>query len=74
MFLDQLPNLTLQNASSPILAPNGYHVLKLLGQRDKNSLTDDQIRNLVFQKKYQIAVKEAIEKARKQAYVQIMTP
>lgn len=73
LFLDQLPNLTLQNASSPILAPNGYHVLKLLGQRDKNSLTDDQIRNLVFQKKYQIAVKEAIDKARKQAYVQIMT-
>lgn len=74
LFVDQLANLTLQNVSSPILAPNGYHVLKLTGVRDKNSLTDDQIKNIVFQKKYHAAVKEAIDKARKQAYVQIIAP
>lgn len=74
LFVDQLPNLTLQNSSPPILAPNGYHVLKLLGERDKNALTEDQIKNLVFQKKYQAAAKEAMDKARKQAYIQIMVP
>lgn len=74
LFVDQLPNLTLQNSSAPILAPNGYHVLKLLGERDKNALTEDQIKNLVFQKKYQAAAKEAMDKARKQAYIQIMVP
>ncbi len=73
IFAEQLPTMSLKNASQPLLAPNGYHVLQILEARNPNqNLTDDQIRQLVFRQKYEIAVKTAIEKARNQAYIQIM--
>src|SRR5262249_38351420 len=36
IFIQQLPVLTLKNASQPLRAPNGYHVLKLLEKRNQN--------------------------------------
>lgn len=73
IFTEQLKNLTLNNASPPLRAPNGYHVLKLLETRDANqNLTDDQIRGIVLRQKYEEAVRVAIDKARKQAYIQII--
>lgn len=73
IFIQQLPTLTLKNASQPIRAPNGYHVLKILEKRNKNqTLTDAQIREILLQQKYAAAVKTAINKARAQAYVAII--
>lgn len=72
IFAEQLPGLKINNASAPIRAPNGYHVLKLVETRTGNQkLTDDQIRQLLLREKYETAVKAAITKARKEAYVQI---
>jgi peptidyl-prolyl cis-trans isomerase SurA len=73
LFADQLPGLKINSASAPIRAPNGYHVLELLETRTGNQkLTDDQIRQLLLRQKYETAVKAAITKARKEAYVQII--
>lgn len=73
LFIQQLSTLTLKNASQPLRAPNGYHVLKLMDQRNSNqTLTDDQIRQLVLRKKYEVAITAAVNKARKEAYVQII--
>jgi peptidyl-prolyl cis-trans isomerase SurA len=73
IFADQLSGLTLTNASPPLRAPNGYHVLKLIETRTSTqNLTDDQIRQLIFAQKFTTAVKAAIEKARKEAYIQII--
>ena len=73
LFIQQLPTLTLKNASKPLLAPNGYHVLKLLEKRNSNqTLTDEQVRELVLQQKYAAALKTAIDDARKQAYIAII--
>ncbi len=70
IFLQQLPSLTLTNASMPLRAPNGYHVLKLLEVR--TSLSDDQVREILFRKKFEDAVKEAVDRAKNQAYVKII--
>jgi peptidyl-prolyl cis-trans isomerase SurA len=73
LFVDQLPQLTLQNASPPLRAPNGYHVLKLVETRSATQqLTDDQIRDILFRKQYEAAVKTAIDKVRREAYIQII--
>ncbi len=73
IFAEQLPGLTVNSASAPIRAPNGYHVLKLVETRTSNQkLTDAQIRELLLRQKYEVAVKAAITKARKEAYVQII--
>ena len=73
IFAEQLPSLKINSASAPIRAPNGYHVLKLVETRTGNQkLTDDQIRQLLLRQKYEAAVKAAITKARKEAYVQII--
>lgn len=73
IFTEQLKTLTPQKASPPLRAPNGYHVLKILETRNnRQNMTDEQIREIVLRQKYEVAVKEAVEKAQKQAYIQII--
>lgn len=73
LFLQQLKNLAPGKASDPLRAPNGYHVLKIMETRNAiSNLTDDQIRNIVLRQKYEEAVKTAVERARNQAYIQII--
>jgi len=73
IFAEQLPKLTIKNASEPLRAPNGYHVLKLIEVRNPlQTMPDDQIRQILFQKKYETAVKAAVEKSRSEAYIQII--
>ncbi|MBS0352073.1 MAG: SurA N-terminal domain-containing protein [Proteobacteria bacterium] len=73
IFAAQLNVLTLKNASMPLLAPNGYHVLKILEERSPPStLSDDQIRQLLFRQKFEEAVANIVNKAKGEAYIQIM--
>jgi peptidyl-prolyl cis-trans isomerase SurA len=73
VFASQLNVLTLQNASTPLLAPNGYHVLKILEERSQpTALTDEQISELLFRRKFEEAVAKIVNKAKAEAYIQIM--
>jgi len=78
--LSDLPNLfthtvastKVKGISGPILAPNGYHVLFLIGRKSGISeLTDKQIENILMQKKYESAIEDSLKKIRKQAYIKI---
>lgn len=70
IFVHQLPNLTLTNASMPLRAPNGFHVLKLL--ETSSTLSDDQIRDILLRKKFEEAVRETVNRAKNQAYIKII--
>lgn len=72
IFVQQLPILTLNNTSPPLRAPNGYHLLKLLGMRTTANLSDEQIKEIILRKKYEDAVREAVNKAKNQAYIKII--
>lgn len=74
LFLEQIDNLSANKVSEPLRAPNGFHVLKLLETRSNQAPlpSDDEIRQIIFRQKYEIALKEAIEKMRKEASIQII--
>lgn len=72
LFSQPIASTKVKGLSGPILAPNGYHVLYLIGRKSGVSqLTDQQIQNMLLQKKYEEAVNEALKKIRKEAYVKI---
>lgn len=73
IFAEQLSSLSSQKTSPPLRAPNGYHLLALLATRNADqTLTDNKIRQIILRQKYEAAVKAAVDKARKEAYVQII--
>lgn len=72
IFVKQLSHMKPGDISTPITAPNGIHVLKLVGVRGQpNTLTSAQLRNYAYQIKFQQAVKNWLKQVRKTAYVKI---
>jgi len=78
---DELPDLfqatvtTMQvgGYAGPITAPNGFHVLHLLGKNEQSkTLTKDQITQLIYQEKFNDALRKWLEELRKSAYIKIM--
>lgn len=76
--LDELPSVfanvlvkqQIGDTASPILAPNGYHVVRLIDKRHQD-LTDTQAHQLLMQKRYNEAYPKWIGKLRDSAYVKI---
>lgn len=71
LFLTQLQSMKPGDISSPIQAPNGYHVIKLIAQRG-NMPTKIQLKQMVFGMKMQEAVKNWLVELRKTAYIKIL--
>lgn len=60
------------SASQPILAGNGYHVLKLLATKQKDSdISDQQAREYLIQQESQKLLKKWLEAVRSNSYVKI---
>ncbi len=58
--------------SGPILAPNGYHLLKVVKKRSQvNNLSNDQVNNMIMQQKYQKAIQDWLSTLHKNAYIKI---
>lgn len=72
IFLQQLSHMQTGDISSIIQAPNGFHIIKLVGVRG-NAATPStmQLRNYAYQMKFQQAVKKWIKTVRKTAYIKI---
>jgi peptidyl-prolyl cis-trans isomerase SurA len=51
LFLSQLDQLNPKNASVPLRAPNGYHVIKLVETKSGEAPTDAQIREYLYRVK-----------------------
>ncbi len=74
LFAAQLDQLNTHNASKPLRAPNGFHVLKLVEVKSAAGTppTDDQIRNYLFRVKLDKALPAWLEKLRSQSYIKII--
>lgn len=74
LFLQQLSHMSTGDVAGPIQAPNGFHVLKLVGERgnQSQSLTKTQLQNIAYQIKMQSAVEKWLKTVRKTAYIKII--
>ena len=59
--------------SSPIQAPNGFHIIKLLAVRQpaKTALTPEQAREILYHRKLDANLKAWLQDLRKQSYIKI---
>lgn len=71
LFLLAIKGLQPGQVSAPILAPNGYHVVKIVDRRSQ-PLTQAQAQQMLMQKRFAQAYPEWIKKLRKDAYIRIM--
>ena len=72
LFSVKIAKMANGSISKPILASNGYHVLKLVSTKMKsNTITLQQARQLLFQKKFQAALKKWLKQLRSTAYVKV---
>lgn len=74
IFLDQLAHMKKGDIAGPIAAPNGFHIIKLVGTKShapSKMPSDAQIKNMIFQQKSQKAVEKWLKKIRKSAYIKI---
>ncbi|OGT25771.1 MAG: hypothetical protein A3I77_03400 [Gammaproteobacteria bacterium RIFCSPLOWO2_02_FULL_42_14] len=71
VFLQQLKQMKPGDVAGPIVAANGYHVIKLVGVRGNNAktLSHAELQNYAFNMKMQKAVAKWVEKLRSTAYI-----
>ncbi len=73
IFADQVKNMKTGQVVGPLRAPNGYHIIKITGVRSsKTKLTRDQIRRLIYQRKFEEKLQTWIQQLRAGAYVKFM--
>lgn len=71
-FANYIVHLPDGGVAGPILAGNGYHIIKLVAtKRDTNAITDEQARQLLYQKKYQKALEKWLQNLKSSAYIKI---
>lgn len=72
LFLDQLKTMKTGDISTPIEAPNGYHILKLVATQGESAApTKEQLQNVAYQMQFQKAVEKWMQEIRKAAYIKI---
>lgn len=73
IFQAKVAGMSVKSVSSPVQAPNGFHILQLVDAKgDNHKLSDADLKNLVFQQKMTDGVKEFTDKLRQESYVKIM--
>ena len=69
-----ISHMTIGQVSEPMVKNDGYYLFKLNDKKVVNNLEEDdinQIRNLIFSKKLQIAAKSYLLELRKKAFIEI---
>lgn len=73
LFQAKVAEMHVKSVSTPIQAPNGFHVLQLLEAKGENpKLSEADLKNLAFQQKVSAGIKEWTDKLRKESYVKVM--
>lgn len=75
LFADQVAKMKVGDVAKPFKAPNGYHIIKLENKRNGDSnkaLTDEQIRQIIFKRKFYDALQSWMSRVNAQAYVSIV--
>ncbi len=76
LFLKHITKMKPNHITHPVLAPNGYHVLKLVNiKKSQTPLpSHEQIKTILMQQKFQKALSQWIVQLRQQSYVKIVRP
>lgn len=73
IFADQVRNMKIDQISGPLRAPNGFHIIKLTGIRSSlQQSTRDQIRELIFRRKFEEKLQTWLQQVRAGAYVKFV--
>jgi peptidyl-prolyl cis-trans isomerase SurA len=73
LFQSTVPSMQVGGYAGPIKAPNGFHILHLLGKNEQSkTLTKDQSTQLIYQEKFNDALRKWLEELKKSAYIKIM--
>lgn len=75
IFIAPVSKMKSGEISSPIQAPNGFHIIKLLGVRSaphqKGAMTADQAREILYHRKLDENLKAWLQELRKQSYIKM---
>lgn len=75
IFIAQVGKMKSGEISSPIQAPNGFHIVKLLAVRQApnkgGAITAEQVREILYHRKLDENLKTWLQELRKQSYIKI---
>ena len=76
IFVEVVKNMKVGEVSEPIQAPNGFHILKLVEIHSAAPRIDannkEEIRAIIYQRKFEAKVHEWLEKLRESAYIKFV--
>ncbi|KPJ67636.1 MAG: hypothetical protein AMJ43_03035 [Coxiella sp. DG_40] len=73
IFADKVKNMKSGQIAGPLKAPNGFHVIKLTGIKNSTQkLTRDQVRELIFRRKFTEKLQSWLQQLRAGAYVKFV--
>jgi peptidyl-prolyl cis-trans isomerase SurA len=73
IFADQIKNMKIGQIAGPLRAPNGFHIIKVTGIKGSlQKLTRDQIRELIFRRKFEQKLQTWLQQLRAGAYVKFV--
>lgn len=71
VFVNPISKMKPNELIGPIQAPNGFHLVKLLGKENQNRSNNQQIQQAVYQKKFEKALQQWLGQLRRSSYVRI---
>ncbi len=73
IFVDPIQLAKIHSAAGPVRAPNGLHVLYILGKKkNPHAMTTAQVRNMLYQQKSEKIISPWLKKLRDTSDIQIM--
>jgi peptidyl-prolyl cis-trans isomerase SurA len=75
-FADPLIHMKANELLGPVLTPNGYHIVRLVGLRDTHEVTDPaalhkQVEQLIFQRKFEEELQSWLTRLRSEAFINL---
>ncbi|WP_369421478.1 SurA N-terminal domain-containing protein [Coxiella-like endosymbiont] len=71
VFVNPISKMKPNDVVGPIQAPNGFHLIKLLGKENQDRANNQQNQQAVCQQKFEKALQQWLEQLRRSSYVRI---
>lgn len=70
IFADKVSAMSVNQVAGPLKAPNGFHIIKLLGVRNSSQkLSKESVTNLLFRRKFEEQLQIWLRQVREEAYI-----
>ncbi|QHG92393.1 peptidylprolyl isomerase [Coxiella endosymbiont of Amblyomma sculptum] len=69
LFINSIKKMKSNDITGPIKAPNGFHLIKLLGKKTQNIINDQKIQQVAYQKKFAKALQQWLRQLRCLSYI-----